>query len=793
MSEEQRAKSQELSAKCKEYQVKKKKQRTKAEKLLCSNPPLPPLSKGGMGGLLVYALCSLLFASGFVLFFCTPVFAEGPSGWANLNYISTEQFEDDERISKEGSYYRNLYLTFEKPITPLISYQLYLRTNWTDFRLTDADDRITKTYQRAIEPALDIFLRNPMYDFSAGYRRLEQWTTAHLQNEGRRTTEFYYSRFNITPREFPSLSLQIDRQKNFDYLSPKRIDITDTRYTGNSWYQFLYKGLNLSYNFTYTHDIVETPADIIEKTKNDNFNGIYNISYSKPFWSGRANVSANYQGNYIRDKNKFFISEGGTASFERLRFQGLYINDPTPDDMTNLNPQPSLIDNQFTDSTGITLNTSFQNIGVQVELRPVSMLSIYYRNNGLADPVTWRVYHRNNDLENWTLITAITVSPTFDSINNAFRYELTFPATSASFFKAVNSNTIPPVVGNEVEVSEIKVFDIETVTGTDTVTDVNNFFNQGINLVANVRPVPKLSFALNYFINRSDQNPISIWNSIGGVFSNLVSKSINDDDRLISNVLRVYGASSEWLTHRLLTTTLRFQRNEAFDNRNETDFSSNTYSLSFNSVPLPSLDANLSLIRSDNYTFGEKETTNNSVLLSIVSKLYRDVNMVTDVGHTKSKSHVNDIKSDTTSIRGSIDAYLTQKLYGSLIYGFSRTSSSDNTSADTTEGQTIITYRPGRFINITGTLRAIDVDGDTTTSEGILIDWLPLPALRLNLNYLHINSDTEPTMSDLLSTYLIWYITKFLDLQITYSYTREEREQVDKIYSIGANLNCRFW
>ena len=87
----------------------------------------------------------------------------------------------------------------------------------------------------------------------------------------------------------------------------------------------------------------------------------------------------------------------------------------------------------------------------------------------------------------------------------------------------------------------------------------------------------------------------------------------------------------------------------------------------------------------------------------------------------------------------------------------------------------------------------MDIDGDTTTSEGILIDWLPLPALRLNLNYLHSNSDTEPTMSNLISTYLIWYITKFLDLQITYSYTQEEREQVEKIYSVGANLNCRFW
>ncbi|MGQ9569405.1 MAG: hypothetical protein ACUVUQ_00910 [Thermodesulfovibrionales bacterium] len=729
----------------------------------------------------------------FMLFFCTSAFAEGLSGWANLNYITTEQKEDDDTISKERSFYRNLYLTFERPLTPLISYQLYLRTNWSDFRLTDADDRVTNTYQRAIEPAFDIFLRNPMYDLSAGYRRMEQWSTASLQDEGRRTTDFMYSRLNITPREFPSLSLQIDRQKNFDYLSPRRIDITDTRFTGNSWYQYLYKGLTLSYNFTYIHDIVETPLEIIEKTKNYNFNGIYNIGYNRTFWAGKANISANYQGNYIRDKNRFLVKEEGTASLERLRLRGLYINDPTPDDMTSLNPQPSLINDQFTDSTGITLNTSFQNIGVQVELRSISKILIYYRNNGIAKPVTWRVYYRNNDLENWTLLTTLTVSPAFDSVNNAYRYELTFTPTTASFFKVVNINTISPVNGSNVEVSEIKVYDIETVTETGTLTEVNNFFNQGVNLIANVRPIPKLGLSLNYFINRSDQNPVSIWNSMGGVFSNIFSKSISDDDRLISNVLRVYGGTAEWLTHRFLTTTLRFQRNEAFDNRDETDFSSNTYSLTFNSVPVPTLDANLSLIRNDNYNFGEKDNTNNSVLLSIVAKLYRDVNMVTDMGYTHSKSYTNNTRSDTTSIRGSIDANLTQKLYGSLIYGFSRTSSSDNTTIDTTEGQTIITYRPGRFINITGTLRAMDVDGDTTTSEGILIDWLPLPSIRLNLNYLHSNSDIEPTMSDILSAYLIWYITKFLDLQLTYSYTREERDVVEKIHSVGANLNCRFW
>src|SRR4030042_602786 len=72
MSKGQRAKSEKPRAKCKEYQAKKKEQKTKAKILymLCSNPPLPPFSKGGMGGLLLFALCSMLYALCSLIIFC---------------------------------------------------------------------------------------------------------------------------------------------------------------------------------------------------------------------------------------------------------------------------------------------------------------------------------------------------------------------------------------------------------------------------------------------------------------------------------------------------------------------------------------------------------------------------------------------------------------------------------------------------------------------------------------------------------------------------------------------------
>jgi hypothetical protein len=760
-----------------------------------------------------------------MLLCCSSAMAEGLSLSGNLNYISTEQKEDGERISTQSSYFRNLYFTFEKPITPLISYQLNFRTNWQDFRITDADDRVTKTYQRAIEPAFDIFLRNPMYDLSAGYRRLEQWTTAHLQDDGRRTTDFVYTRFNITPRELPSLSLEFNRQQQFDYLSPKTLDTTDTRYSANSWYQYLYKGLTLSYNFTYAYDVNETPLNIIEKTKNNNFSGLYNISYFKSFWGGKTDISASYQGNYIRDKNQQFATQSGSTSNRRGPRNGLYITDTTPQTTngTTILPfeiweQPfSLIDvvsvGDFNDPgyrnpatvTAGNINigsngNSDQNIGVRLSSseKSVDKLYIYVGAPSQPNAIEWRAYITSDQIPNrqdWQQIYDQSVSATIlDAVNHIYRYEIIFSTPqTAIYFKAVNIQSANII---NVFVTEIEARGTDVVTAGKT-TDVSTFFNQGINLIANLRPIPKLNFSFNYFLNRSDQNPVSIWNSVSGVFSNLVSNSISDEDKLRSNILRTYGATTTWYTHRLLTTTLRLQRNESFDNMDETDFSSNSYTLSFNSAPIPTLDTNLSFIRSDNYNFGKKETTNNSILFSILSKLYKDVNMVTDMFYTRSKSYVTDTMSNTSSIRGSLNATLTQKLYGSLIYGLSWTST-DNTSSTSThtaEGQTIITYRPGRFINISGNLRVLNMDDGTTTSEGILVDWLPLPALRLNLNYLHSSSDaeSEPSVRDLLSAYFIWYITKFLDLQVTYSYTKEDRETDTKNYTFGANLNCRFW
>ncbi|MBA3060257.1 MAG: hypothetical protein FP832_01155 [Nitrospirae bacterium] len=723
-----------------------------------------------------------------IVAFNSTALAEGLSGWANLNRNTTRQFEDGKKTSDSDIFNRNFYFSFDKSVTPLLSYRLYLRTTFTDSHSTDPLGKMTSVYQRTVEPSIDFFLRNPMYNFDAGYRWQEQWSTAHLRDESRKTTDYYYSRLNVTPYEFPSIMLQFDRQKAYDYASPRKVENTTDRYSANSGYKFPYRDLDLSYNLYYTRTTTDTPLSSTFKSVNDNFSGMYNIGYTKSFKEGKYTASAVYQGNYARNKNQQFVSQTGSVLFERAPYLGgLYLQDTTPD-IDALNSQPLLINKNYkTDITGIWLNTTYQNIGIQLTYKKVDRLYIYYKEDVSAGSITWRVYWSDNNL-NWNYITETTVSPTYDSINNAYRYEIAFPAATAYYFKAVN-----PINTVSVEVTEIEAYGTDVVPETGKVVDAVTLFNQGVNFVVNVKPLSKLNFSLTSMVNRTDTNPISPWDSIGAFGGDIFTKSAkNQETTMRSTVTKTYGIASTWVAHRLLSTTAQAQRSETYDNRKETDSASKIYSLAFNSAPLPTLNTNLSFTRSDNFNFGVKQSTNNSALLNIGSKLYRDVNMITDIGFAQSTTHTTNTQSSTRYIRGLLDATLTPKLFGTLTYGFTNTSTG-STTANTQEGGTVITYRPGRFVNVSGTFRISDADGNKSTTEGFLVDWLPLPVIRLNLNYQRSSTEPESATTDALGGYAIWYITKFLDVQLTSAYTRRMNEKKTETYSFGGNLTCRFW
>ena len=756
-----------------------------------------------------------------VIFLRSFAFAQGLNGFFDVTNNSTKQYEDGESTSSSETLNRNLYLNVQEPITPVLSYQFNLRTNFLDSETTDSLDVTSTRYSRSLEPALDLILGNPVYSLSAGVRRREQWTAAHMNNDNRRTNEYYYSRLSLLPDALPSLTLQLDKQKNSDYLSPSAVDDSNSVYSINSAYELPSGDVKFRYTVNYSYTENRTPLTLTNKTLSDNFNGTYSIGYSSRFWQNRADYAIGYQGNYSRNKSEQFVTQTGTVLNERLPLAGLYLFDAVPvnpvkPDEGALTTENRLINNDYNSPiTSINIGPTItetdhtnHNIGIWVSPgNSVDRLYIYVDRDVRGDANLldkWKVYKSdsNTAVTTWTEITGSQVTIVADTdpntFNDIFRYEIKFPAPqNASYFKAVNQKTVsgglPEVPG---PVSDVFVTEIEAL-GTDSaeeesLVDATNSFTQQVGFLTNFRPTDKLTLSFNYSIDRSDQNMVSIMNSVSGIFENIFSDSITDDKtNFISNITRGYSASAVWLTHRFLTTSLRVQRNESFDNIEETDVDSNSYNLSFLTEPLPTLNANLSLIRSDSFSFSEKVTTNDSLLLSIGSRLYRDLNMITDIVYTRSHSFVSEADSSTQQINGTLDALLTRKLSGTITYHFGRTLS-DGTPSDSREGSVFLTYRPGKLINIMGNFKITDSEGETSTSEGILFDWLPLPAIRLNANYQHSDSEPGPVKIDTINGYVIWYVTKFADVRLINSYSQQVDEKKTENYSTSASLNCRF-
>ena len=722
-----------------------------------------------------------------------------------MNYSSSEQFEDGEKTETTDNFNKNIYLDVNRSITPMLSYKLNVRTNLLDSHFTDSEGMRTATYRRTVSPEIDVYLNNPMYNLDVGYRVNEQWSTAHLRQDSRSTTEFLYSRFNITPLYLPSLSLQVDRQKDYDHLPVKEKDNTNTRYSVNSTYELPSSDLKLRYNVTYTRSIDETPINITEKTTNDNFNALYDVGYSRSFWADTAALSAGYQGNYSRNKNEQFVSQSGNVLFKRIPFGGFYaLGTLSKPDADVLASEVLLINSDVgTAITQINLGTmKFHNIGIQVSSEnPVDSLYIYVNKNVTSDTKltvssNWKVFRSNfNQSGTWTEIFIQSVQvEAFDALNNIYRYKIKFSSPQkASFFKVVNLETANVSGVSDVFVTEIEAYGTDVVPQSGIITDVSIFFRQGLSLDAQFRPISKLNLSLHYLIDKSDQGALSPWDSVEGLVTKIFNKYSGDEaDDMRSDTTRTYGTSAIWLTHRLLTTTLRLQRNEAFDNQYETDVSTNNYSLSFASSPLPTLDMNLSFIKRDRFSFEEKESIDNSVLLSIGAKLYPDVNMVTDMEYTNTTDLENETDSSDYSINGTINAVITKKLTTDIRYGFDRRTSSDDRSSTSKSGSTVITYWPGRFINVSGNLELAESDGYLTTTKGFFIDWLPLPTIRLNVNYRNIHTEAGPSDRDSFSMFSVWRVAKSVTVQVTYSFNKKTDEQEIADNNFNVNVSGRF-
>jgi len=725
----------------------------------------------------------------------TPSFSEGLSGHINLIHTFREGFDDGEKTSETNKTAQNLTADFSKAITDALSYQFYVRESISDEETTDSHENVSAIKSRALEPSVDIYLRNPEYNFSSGYRRQEDWSTAKLTNEGRDTSVYYYARLNVLAKELPTLSLDFDRREEFDYSDPMTIDKSNNEYSASSSYSLPSENAKFRYHANYSHAIATDAINITEKTINDSFNINYSTGYSGFLWNRLVSYTVAYQGNYSRNKTRQFVTQTGNILNERTPLGGYYIQNIN--DQVSLNSLGTLVDDDITTSTGININAGTDHqFGIAVSSsKTVDRVYIYVDRDVSSDSTLsavggWSVLKSNfNQSNTWSSVSISSVSITTDASNSTFRYEIAFTSEqSASFFKVVTA--VASSILN-AQVTEIEALGTDPLP-TNTIMNVDTDFTQGINLQSGIRPLDSITIALTYSVDRSDQNPLSLSRSFSGAFQNLFDNSITGQKSdFRSQVTRNYGIASVWQTHELLTTSSSFQKSENFDNLDQNDFTTDTYRIAFNYVPLPTLDTTLSAIRSESFTFGEKSNTSDSLLLSTGAELYKDLHLATDMAYTRSHSPASDTATTSYLANITLDALITKKISSTFTYNYSH-QLTESTAPDFHEFLFLMNYRPGRFINFTGILRYSDTDGIITVAQGIAADWLPLPAIRLNFNYDHSDSEPDPNRNDSLNGILIWYLTKFADLRFTFNYTQGVDATKTESYNYNTSLNAQF-
>lgn len=220
----------------------------------------------------------------------------------------------------------------------------------------------------------------------------------------------------------------------------------------------------------------------------------------------RLQLSGNYVFDYLRTEQTVRSSSPQLVPVDLEPIAGLYVREVLPDVTAPMAPEPRLIDRSFDATTGITvggpLALTYQNVGVDLgRFAEAGQLRVHVRSpSGTLVPsgegIEWRVYTSQDGLH-WAQATVL--DQPFEAAMSA--WVLTFQASAARYFKAVNVG----VIGPEAEITEVQLFVLEEFQPDQTLT--GSAVRQSLGLSLSLRPWPKLQVALSSQTNVTANSP----------------------------------------------------------------------------------------------------------------------------------------------------------------------------------------------------------------------------------------------------------------------------------------------
>jgi len=681
------------------------------------------------------------------------------SGSADLTYRSTETKTGEEEESA-WSFTQNYNLQVNKDFNPKVNFAANLGININE---------INDTKTTLLTPDIRLNLRNEYFDADTGYRITEKGldVLTMISDEDRFTTESWNVNFSTMSEKYPKVQLRYNEDLNYDHLAVRETDSKTTNFSGTADYTYRF----LNFNYEYRNNVLD---DYVTEaiTETDTYYGRFD--FRKSFWKNRISTS----GSYSITNTKTETETGGQdvkVAEKYTAYDGLYVHDTTPDPST-LASTPALIDGNKTTSAGINIGeigNTYQNIGVDLKYdTKVELIYLYtttpnaFFNKNLF---TWAVYHSDDNLS-WTEITS-TVNKDYDTIKE--RFEISFTATTAKYFKIVNTaNGTYELYVTEIEAYSYKTYAAFTTTETEQITQTTQ---------ANIRYKPMDWLSFTYDFTQDDRE----------------TKPDQEESEKTKRRAHSMNCRVERELHKYITAWAQYGRRMEYDSEAEAnDKITDTYLLHFLFSPLTTLNTDLSLNHTVSKEDGEAESKSSSALLQISAKLREGADLNVDANITRSENLVSQSETTTKSISSDLRLELTRMLTAEIEYDTNWTETQKpepdgDTTGRTSNARIIFYWRPSHDFYFRGSydIHRDEKSGEETTQQQYNINWLMTEKIQLDMGHTLNRNDS---VSSTYAANLSWNLSRVFTLRFNYDWSRQKEDMTETTQTFTTNLSARF-
>lgn len=528
------------------------------------------------------------------------------SGSIELNQSNVDSRSTDasglSTSARSNSLYQRYQLYYTETLFPYVNLRAGSSFDKTITATTDPAGE-TRATDMNIFPSIVLTLNNPTISSGAGYSKREETIGASGAPSVTTIMENKNAFLGFRPEGLPPLDLQVTRIHTFD-KAHESLDSQNDSYTAATRFTPV-KNLDLAYSVSSNDN-----KDLLGGSEfvNDTQNG--RAAYSNRFFDNRVAFSSNYSGS--RSTTETQSGSSGEVTFQLFPFTGLSSISDIPT-LETLSTNQALIDGNLTASSGINIgqgvsfggDTKLRNVGLDfVNITGVNTLYVYVDRqlpNAAAGTIPWDIY-TSADNQNWTVYQT-NLHATFNPFTN--RFELLFPDVTTRYIKASVrplSVAVLPVPGTDISnvyITELQAFIRKPSAQVAGKTQSTNQFYD-----VNVRTalLKDRSLAYTVYYSQANSNP--------GSSTSFLSNALSFSKQFSA----VYSGAAR---------ISRDDTRDATGNRH-----SDTATVSFMAVPLPTINNSLALSGRRDEALGQTSSTE-SVFLSNSATIYHgfDVNL----------------------------------------------------------------------------------------------------------------------------------------------------------------------